>query len=91
MQCFSIRMDQHFYPTLTGSKTPPQSLERNEKDRWGSTAVCARLVRGAGCWSLSVATGRGAFHFRSSISVGYEENPTDGSFTLSNSREYLRL
>ncbi|WP_186725773.1 hypothetical protein [Rummeliibacillus sp. SL167] len=32
-----------------------------------------------------VATGRGAFHFRSSISIGYEENPTDGSFTLSNS------
>ncbi|WP_312755947.1 hypothetical protein [Rummeliibacillus suwonensis] len=46
---------------------------------------------GAGCCSLSVATGRGAFHFRSSISVEYEENPTDGSFTLSNSREYLRL
>ncbi|WP_146551830.1 hypothetical protein [Rummeliibacillus sp. SL167] len=30
-----------------------------------------------------VATGRSAFHFRSSIiSVGDEENSTDGSFTL---------
>ncbi|WP_186731318.1 hypothetical protein [Rummeliibacillus suwonensis] len=29
-----------------------------------------------------VATGRGVFHFRSSCSVGDEETPTDGSFTL---------
>ncbi|WP_186731344.1 hypothetical protein [Rummeliibacillus suwonensis] len=30
-----------------------------------------------------VATGRGAFHLSSSISVEEEENPTDESFTLS--------
>ncbi|MBO2537434.1 hypothetical protein [Rummeliibacillus suwonensis] len=32
-----------------------------------------------------VATGRGAFHFRSSSSVGgMKKTPTDGSFTLFN-------
>jgi hypothetical protein len=33
--------------------------------------------------SSGVATGRGAFNLSSSPSVGDEENPTDGNFTLS--------
>jgi hypothetical protein len=32
------------YPALTGSKTPPQDLERNEKDRWRATAACVQLI-----------------------------------------------
>ncbi|WP_222434400.1 hypothetical protein [Rummeliibacillus sp. SL167] len=46
--------------------------------------VKARLVRGGHDVGHSgVTTGRGAFHFRSSSSVGDEENPYGWSFTLS--------
>ena len=61
-------------PALTGSKTPSQDLERNEKVRWGSTAYKSPIGSGQQDVGPSgVATGRGVFNLSSSISVGDEE------------------
>ena len=65
-----------FYPALTGSKTPPQGLERNEKI--GGGINCRMRPIGLGQQDVGhsgVATGRGAFNLSSSILVGDEENP----------------
>ncbi|WP_312755944.1 hypothetical protein, partial [Rummeliibacillus suwonensis] len=56
-------------------RPPSQDLERNEKDRWGSTAHKSPIGSGQQDVGHSgVATGRGVLHLSSSISVGDEEN-----------------
>ncbi|WP_312754945.1 hypothetical protein [Rummeliibacillus suwonensis] len=64
------------YPALTGSKTLISRYKEKREDRWGINCPLKSDWFGpTGCWSSGVATGRGAFHFRSSSSVGDEENP----------------
>ncbi|WP_312753254.1 hypothetical protein [Rummeliibacillus suwonensis] len=49
-----------FYPALTGGKTPPQGLGKNEKESGGSTARKSPIGSGQQDVGYSgVATGRG--------------------------------
>ncbi len=56
-----------FYPALTGSKTPSQGSERNEKDRWGiNCRMCPIGSDGQDVGHSDVVKGRGAFNVSSS-------------------------
>jgi hypothetical protein len=50
-----------FYPALTGSKPPPQDVEKNEEDRWGITARKSPIGSTNHQWGMKKTPTDGSF------------------------------